>query len=164
MRLDKYISIYALPINSNDAKLSALFSAKDMQNLDFKNRFIEKIVSQLPHNDEYTQDRIARALFSNGYPMERIISKYGTIDSERRRAVLAAAEVGNKDALEKMTDSHHAFSLKVKGNLGYTPAHFAAADGKLDVVKFIAQHAPESMDVKNDDGKTPRELLSEHPR
>jgi ankyrin repeat protein len=88
-----------------------------------------------------------------------IRSKYRNSDSEKKRAVLAAAEVGNKEALEEMMNSPHAFSLKVKDKDGKTPAHLAAKYGKLDVLQFIAQNAPDSLTEKIKHGKTPRDLL-----
>ena len=47
---------------------------------------------------------------------------------------------------------------------GWTPLHFAAFEGHIQVIKAIHNHVTGDKNPKNDDGKTPKEFLTQfHP-
>ncbi|KAF2819104.1 ankyrin [Ophiobolus disseminans] len=75
-------------------------------------------------------------------------------------ALHTAARFGQLDTMRLLM--HHGADLEenVPGWKGWTPMHFAASTGKVDAMKLLEQHGARK-DSKDEDGKTPAQLLEE---
>lgn len=88
-----------------------------------------------------------------------LVSKGAALDAADEGGwtpVMLAARAGKAAAVEALLVA--GADACIKNSAGATAAHLAAVNGKPDVCRCLAQHAPAALAVTNAEGKTPAEV------
>ena len=136
--------IYALPLNSSDAKLIALRMTKNIPLSPQRIALTEQICAKLPQEDVYTQKKIADELLTNEYPLAQVIKIFESTDLKKKVAIYSSISKKNILAFKQMAD--HGFPLNIE--LYNQPLSILAASSNMwEAVKLIAEREPHALEA-----------------
>ncbi|KAF2438456.1 ankyrin [Karstenula rhodostoma CBS 690.94] len=108
----------------------------------------------------YNSSLMSRAAMAQGPRMIEMLLQHGT-PIAHTAALHTAARFGELDTMRLLLQHGADLNEVIVGWSNWTPMHFAASRGEVGAMKLLEESGART-DVKDDDGKTPVQLLKEY--